>query len=154
MPHTDLIIAVKSQPGNGKRKMCYLVKILSLMLFSLAYDQNSIAQPKLEINLIRPSWTFDVTSTPLEKREAKLDSNENGLATTLRPLLDSGDYQGVTRVIAEQTTQGQAFSPALNHILGQVYMTLEDFDRAELAFVAAIADMPDFARAHQLLGLI
>lgn len=154
MPNTDLDIAVKSQAGNGKPKICKLVTIFSLALFSLAYDQNSIAQPKLEINLVRPSWTFDVTSAPLEKREAKLDPSESGLATTLRPLLDSGDYQGVTRVIAEQTTQGQSFSPALNHILGQVYMTLEDFDRAELAFVAAVADMPDFARAHQLLGLI
>lgn len=131
-----------------------LCAAVALTLPAWVSAQEFSAAPMLKIELARPSWTFAVTSTPLESREAKLDPAESELAELLRPLLDAGDYRGVAEVMAEPSRQGQDYSPALNHIMGQVYMTLEDYDQAETAFTAALAAMPDFARVHQLLGLI
>ena len=122
--------------------------------FATAFAQNVPERPALEITLSEPSWVFEVRNTPLEAREANLDPSENELASVLRPLLEGEDYRAAADILEAEAAQGRSFSAALNYILGQVYMSLEEFDNAESTFLAALQAMPDFARVHQLLGLI
>lgn len=45
-------------------------------------------------------------------------------------------------------------SPALIHVIGQIYLILEDYEKAEFFIRVAIVKLPDFIRAHQSLGLL
>ncbi|MBN4075989.1 hypothetical protein JYU22_05355, partial [Gammaproteobacteria bacterium AH-315-E17] len=97
---------------------------------------------------------FDVSTEVMEEREPRLDPNESVLGDALRPLLNNGDYQASALLMETAIADGAVLSPALQHILGQVYMALQDNSNAKQAFLNAIDVMPNFTRAHQRLGLI
>ena len=45
-------------------------------------------------------------------------------------------------------------SPALIHVIGQVYLLTEDYEKAEILLKVAVIKLPDFIRAHQTLALL
>ena len=140
-------------PMNRSLRHCVLA-LLCLQSVAPLQAQEAADYQNLSIQLDAPEWVFNVSSAVLQGREPQLDPSENALGGELRELLNAGDYQGAIQVMEAARAEGQTFGAALNHILGQVYMSEQDYPRAEAAFLAAVEQMPDFARAHQRLGLI
>ena len=150
----------------------YLVSALALT--SLAYSSISIASNQqnspsarkpLKINNIKieqlsPVWSLPAGNNPLLQRDAKLLPVEQPLALAIRPLLNQKDYAGALAAI-ELVNKPEyepepilSLSPALLQVKGQIYLSLDKDEQAKESFLAAIAQLPDFIRAHKSLAVI
>jgi len=127
-------------------------RILSSVIMGLAVCCGNVAAQSVSIDLPTPSWQFDANTQPLQEREAGLDPNERELAATLRPLIDSQQYQQAAAVL-EQADQS-TFSAAMHFVRAQIYMSMNDMAGAEAAYQDTLAKMPDFVRAHRGLGIV
>ncbi len=148
--------------------------ISAITLCSLAYSgassasnqQNSPSVRKpLKINNITieqlsPVWTLPAGNNPLLQRDAKLLPVEQPLALALRPLLNQKDYAGALAAIdlvSKPEYEPEpiiSLSPALLQVKGQIYLSLNKDEQAKESFLAAIAQLPDFIRAHKSLAVI
>jgi len=157
-----------------KTKLITSYLISALGIFYLAYSNVSIANSQknsvkvsktLKINNIiieqqPPIWTLSAGNAPLLQREAKLPFVELPLALIMQPLFEKKDYAGVLAAIEEARSPEYkplpilTLSPALMIIKGQVYLSLNKNEEAKTSFLAAIAQLPDFIRAHKGLAAI
>ena len=148
--------------------------ISTITLYSFVYSNTSLASTQqdsaasrkpLKINSINiaqlsPVWTLPAGNNPLLQRDAKLLPIEQPLAFKIRPLLNKKDYAGALAAI-EQVGKPDyepepilSLSPALLQVKGQIYLSLDKDELAKASFLAAIAQLPDFIRAHKSLAVI
>ena len=148
--------------------------ISAITLCSLAYSgasfasnqQNSPSVRKplkinnISIEQISPVWTLPAGNNPLLQRDAKLLPVEQPLALAIRPLLNQKDYAGALAAIdlvSKPEYEPEPIfnlSPALLQVKGQIYLSLNKDEQAKESFLAAIAQLPDFIRAHKSLAVI
>jgi tetratricopeptide (TPR) repeat protein len=74
-------------------------------------------------------------------------------------MIESGDPVGWIKQRAVvggimPTTRGSQISAFLLYLIGHAYFTLEDYQAAETAFLAALSPIPDYIRVHESLGLL
>ncbi len=146
----------------------YLISAITLC--SLAYSSTSLASNQqdsaaarkpLKINNINiaqlsPVWTLPAGNNPLLQRDAKLLPIEQPLALIIRPLLNKKDYAAALMAIEQVSTPEPilSLSPALLQVKGQICLSLDKDELAKKSFLAAIAQLPDFIRAHKSLAVI
>lgn len=114
---------------------------------------------ELTILLAEPQWILDDVPSPLSEREALLQPREESVTDLLWPMLAEENYAEaveliITLVPLDFENPYTFISPALNHVLGQVYSRMGEYDLAEESYLIAIGQLPDFIRAHQSLGLL
>lgn len=107
---------------------------------------------ELQLSLPKVNWLLSPVDAPLGDREARLAPEEYSLGQQLRPLLDSQNYRAAAQLLADN--QSSSDSAALQLVRGQIYLSLKNYPKAEIAFKAAIKAMPDFARAHRSLSMV
>lgn len=127
--------------------MIRIYSVLVLLLFSV-----SSAATELEISLPAPTWEFDAASPPLREREAALAPEEHEIAALLRPLIRNGQYRDAIQLL--EAEDSSSFSPAMHFLQAQLYLSVDDLEKAEAAYQATLARMPDFTRAHRGLGIV
>ena len=145
-----------------------LVALLTFASYPMIANAQQSSQPErkpLQINNIKikqlaPVWTMTTGNNPLLQRDAKLLPAEQNLALTLRPLLNKKNYAEALKAIEQsalpdyEPEQLLTLSPALLQVKGQIQLSLNKDDNAEKSFLAAIAKLPDFIRAHKSLAVI
>ena len=145
-----------------------LIALLTLASCPMVANAQLSSQPlrkPLQINNIKikqlaPVWTMTTGNNPLLQRDAKLLPAEQNLALILQPLLNKKDYTGALRAIKQSTQPDYqpepllSLSPALLQVKGQIQLSLKQNNSAKKSFLAAIAKLPDFIRAHKSLAVI
>jgi tetratricopeptide (TPR) repeat protein len=74
-------------------------------------------------------------------------------------LMESGDPDGLLKQRAVvgglmPTTRRSQISAYLLYLIGHTYFSLENYQAAETAFLAALTPLPDYIRVHESLGLL
>ncbi len=110
------------------------------------------ASAQLEIALTEPNWLFLLENRPLGETQAKLSSAENSFARKIQPLLAKKQYALVEKAFSQRKLEND--SPALKLLRGQVQISLEYYQQAEISLKAAIKEMPDLALAHSSLSML
>jgi len=149
-----------------QRSLCVaLLTLASYPTIANAQQSSQPARKPLQINNIQikqlaPVWTLATGNNPLLQRDAKLLPAEQNLALALRPLLNKKDYSGALEAIKQaalpdyQPEPLVTLSPALLQVKGQIQLSLGLDNQAKESFLAAIAKLPDFIRAHKSLAVI
>ena len=142
-----------------------LLAVISYPIIANAQQSSQPARKPLQINNIQikqlaPVWTMTTGNNPLLQRDAKLLPAEQNLALALRPLLNQKDYTGALKAIEQaalpdyQPEPLLSLSPALLQVKGQIQLSLALDNQAKASFLAAIAKLPDFIRAHKSLAVV
>lgn len=128
---------------------------LSLQVGAQASQQanlNSIHNNNVQIKMPSPQWVFQADSIVIPNHEAKLAMAEQYLAEQLKPLLAKQDYQAAAQVI--ESYQKIEKSAALLQLSGQIYLALDQLDKAEAIFTQALKLSPGLSRSHRSLAVI
>ncbi|MDC0598229.1 tetratricopeptide repeat protein [Gammaproteobacteria bacterium] len=128
--------------------MKYFVLLCLLGLSTQAFAQLG----SLEIHLSEPQWILDANSLPLTQREAGLAPQEENVASVIRPFISNGQYAEAAAYL--ESADKSTFSPAMFFVLAQLYLNLDDMNKAATAYQSTLAIMPDFLRAHRGLGVV
>lgn len=113
----------------------------------------------LQLQLPEPEWLLTPAREPIGQREALIQPRELSLFQQLRPLIEAQDYAGANDLLSEKLDLTvefpyATFSPAMNYVIGQIYLSTGQIDAAEDALLFAIGQLPDYVRAHQALGFL
>lgn len=98
------------------------------------------------IDIIDYNFQIFAFSEKYDARELTIAPTEVELAERLRELLDNDDRQAVLDELEEFFNL--QLSPALLHLKGQVYFSIEDYEEAEYIFQSVLSRTPQFVRAH------
>lgn len=117
------------------------------------------AHAQLELQLPEPEWLLSSVRLPLGQREALIQPSELGFYQQLRPLIEARDYATASEVVSGRVDPTEelpyaGFSPAMNYVIGQLYISTERLDEAEEVLQFALGQLPDFVRAHQALAFL
>lgn len=107
---------------------------------------------EIQIKLKAPKWEFLLDNQPWAAAEARLAPNETSFARSIQPLLAAQDHDGIRQAFAKRRIDND--SAALRLLRGQVLLSLNRYQAAELALKAALQAMPNLGSAHRSLSLV
>ena len=123
-----------------------------LILLAAGFTSGSAARewPSPAVDLEPQQIRLPPVSLALLARDARIPAEEYELAQQLGPMLDDGRYAEADTLLLELKT----LSPALTFVRAQIAMQQDRYGDAEKLLQDALQRMPDYARAHQALGLV
>lgn len=105
---------------------------------------------KFELMLATPKFVLPQFTGPYTDREASIAPEEYERAERLRTMLEAGQRQQVIQEL-EQFYDIE-LSPAMLALKGQIYASLEMYDKAEQTYLAVLQRQPQLVRVHSDLA--
>ena len=119
-----------------------LVFVLLFQIQGLAHA----SETNIKLEIPKPKFVLPPFTGEYMKRDSTIAPHESELSKELRDILENKDKTlAVEKLNAFFELE---LSPAMLHLKGQVYFTLEQYDEAERVFKVALMRMPEFVRAH------
>ncbi len=114
------------------------------------------AAEDLDVKLPEPKWALGAIGPVLGQREAPLQPSR--LALELTPLIKAEKYREAVALVEKRVSLSgpnpfRELDPALLLLIGQIYMRVDAYDKADTYLEGALRKLPDFVRAHQALGV-
>ncbi len=102
----------------------------------------------------QPSATFNADNEILAiEAEIEKGASDPGLYASLMVLY--GQKKDVQKAQANyaRATQGMGMDPTLHFVAGNIFLSLQDYDQARIAFVRVLRIQPNDANAHHQIGV-
>ncbi|MEQ3512437.1 tetratricopeptide repeat protein [Pseudoalteromonas sp. BZB3] len=132
-----------------KLKQIIIAALLSQSLCStVAFASSSYAQFKIEV--APPTFVLPQFTGPYTEKEANIAPEELETAERLKSLLEQGKREQVLKEL--EAFYEIELSVAMIMLKAQLYFALEDYDKAEKAYLSSLSRSPQLIRAHSDLG--
>ncbi len=111
----------------------------------------AVAEPvRFELTLAPAKFVLPQFTGPYTDREASIAPEEYERAERLRTMLDAGQRQDVIKEL--EAFYDIELSPAMLALKGQIYASLEIYDKAEATYLAVLRRQPQLIRVHSDLA--
>ncbi|TLX48744.1 hypothetical protein C1E24_02420 [Pseudoalteromonas phenolica] len=130
-------------------KQIIIAALLSQSLCStVAFASSSYSQFKIEV--APPTFVLPQFTGPYTEKEANIAPEELETAEHLKSLLEQGKREQVLKEL--EAFYEIELSVAMIMLKAQLYFALEDYDKAEQAYLSSLSRSPQLIRAHSDLG--